>query len=60
MCKKTENAVFERSTGKMNHTARIQARRSTLKMNQHHYIERDTGQVCSERPIGDWDCELSL
>ena len=26
----------------------------TLKINQHHYIERDTGQVCSERPIGDW------
>ena len=25
-----------------------------MKMNQHHYIERDTGQVCSERPIGDW------
>jgi phosphatidylserine decarboxylase len=25
-----------------------------LKTNQHHYIERDTGQVCSERPIGDW------
>src|SRR4249920_1092592 len=27
---------------------------STLKTNQHHYIERDTGQICSERPIGDW------
>jgi hypothetical protein len=26
----------------------------TLKINQHHYIERDTGQVCSERPIGHW------
>ena len=25
-----------------------------MKTNQHHYIERDTGQVCSERPIGDW------
>ena len=25
-----------------------------MKINQHHYIERDTGQVCSERPIGDW------
>jgi phosphatidylserine decarboxylase len=25
-----------------------------LKINQHHYIERDSGRVCSERPIGDW------
>jgi phosphatidylserine decarboxylase len=25
-----------------------------LKIIQHHYVERDTGQVCSERPIGDW------
>ena len=25
-----------------------------MKTNQHHYIERATGQVCSERPIGDW------
>lgn len=25
-----------------------------MKIAQHHYIERHTGQVCSERPIGDW------
>jgi phosphatidylserine decarboxylase len=25
-----------------------------MKIGQHHYIERDTGEVCSERPIGDW------
>jgi phosphatidylserine decarboxylase len=25
-----------------------------LKITQHHYVERDTGQICSERPIGDW------
>ena len=42
-----ENVVFISSTA-------IPARRLTLKTNQHHYIERDTGQVCSERPIGDW------
>jgi hypothetical protein len=27
---------------------------SSLKIIQHQYVERDTGQVCSERPIGDW------
>lgn len=25
-----------------------------MKSSQHQYVERDTGQVCSERPIGDW------
>ncbi len=25
-----------------------------MKINQHHYIERDSGQVRSERPVGDW------
>jgi phosphatidylserine decarboxylase precursor len=25
-----------------------------LKIIQHNYVERDTGQICSERPIGDW------
>ena len=43
------NGVFLSSTSKA--TSKGESR---LKINQHHYIERDTGQVCSERPIGDW------
>jgi hypothetical protein len=27
---------------------------SALKIIQHHYVERDNGQICSERPLGDW------
>jgi phosphatidylserine decarboxylase len=25
-----------------------------LKTVQHHYIDRDTGKICPERPLGDW------
>ena len=30
------------------------ARSENLKIGQHQYIERDTGKICAERPIGDW------
>ena len=25
-----------------------------MKVIEHHYVKRDSGQICTERPIGDW------
>jgi phosphatidylserine decarboxylase len=48
-----ENGVFKSSTVKRWQFS--SKGDSALKVIQHHYdVERDTGQICSERPIGDW------